>query len=193
MNKFKTISIIFVCIFLIILFVIFKKQKCKGLACLDFENYSSFSLSDTYEDSDTVFRALYQQGQNDFVRLEVKSSIEQSDSEKILPSKINHLNDIFENSISPYPGEISVQVTCADKYKPKFSKTEFLSYFTGYLNDRLQFGSCSEDQVKNQGVIAFFYCPNQKKFYQFEYIVPVNKDEDRSQQIRQFIETVRCR
>lgn len=193
MNKFKILSAFFIVVIIIVLSVIFiKNKKCVGLKCLILNQSSDFVISDIYENTPSIFRALYQQSPNSFLRIEIKSAIEKNDSEKLLSSKINHLSDIFENSISPYPGEISVQTSCADKYKPKLTQSNRLPYFIGYLNDRLQFGSCSEDQAKNQGAIGFLYCPNQKKFYQIEYIVPVQSNEDKTNQIKNFIEAIDC-
>lgn len=192
MNKFKIISIFFVLLVFISVIFFLKNKKCTGIKCLIFNQDSRFILSDIYEDNPTTFRALYQQGNNIFLRIEEKSAIEKADSVKLLSSKINHLSDIFENSISPYPGEISVKTNCADKYKPKLTSSDHLTYFVGYLNDRLQFGSCSEDQVENQGAIGFLYCPNQKKFYQIEYIIAVQKDEDQTSQIKEFVESINC-
>lgn len=196
MNKKKVVLVLFPTLLILIssfFFVYLKHKKCIGLNCLVFNNSSSFSLSDTYEDTLGSFRAIYKQGSDVFFRVEIHSSIEKSDSVKLLSSKISHLNDIFENSISPYPGEISVKTSCADKFKPRLTNSDRLPYFIGFLNSRLQFGSCSEDQVKNQGAIGFLYCPNQKKFYQLEYIVPVQKNEDKSPQIKQMIESINCK
>lgn len=192
MNKFKKISIVLVFVIIFLLIYFFKNKPCTGIKCLTFKNFSNFHLSDTYENSPNNFRALYQQNNDIFFRVEIKSAVEKIDSVKLLSSKINHLSDIFENSISPYPGEISVKISCADKYKPKLTNSPRLPYFIGYLNDRLQFGSCSEDQAKNQGAIGFLYCPNQKKFYQIEYIVPVKNNEDKTSLIKDFIESVNC-
>lgn len=193
MNKFKIISIIFAILVFISTIFFLKNKKCTKVKCLIFNHGTEFVLSDTYEDNSSTFRALYQQGSDTFLRIESKSMIEKSDSVKLLASKISHLSDIFENSISPYPGEISVQTSCADKYKPKFNPSDRLPYFIGYLNDRLQFGSCSEDQAKNQGAIGFLYCPNQKRFFQIEYIIGIQKNEDKTSQIKEFIESIKCK
>ena len=193
MNKFKVIILFLILIAIASVLFFLKNKKCVGIKCLSFNHDTEFILSDIYENNPGTFRAIYQQGTDSFFRIEAKSSIEKLDSDKLLLSKVSHLSDIFENSISPYPGEISLKISCADKYKPKLQSSNRLPYFIGYLNDRLQFGSCSEEQVKNQGAIGFLYCPNQKRFYQIEYIISVQKNEDKTARIKDLIESVNCR
>lgn len=193
MNKFKKISLFFILPIIVLTIFFLKNIKCTGISCLIFNQKSKFVISDTYEDNSSIFRALYHQNNDVFLRLEVKSNIEEVDASKLLSSKTSHLSDIFENSISPYPGELSVNIACADRYRPKLISSSRWSYFIGYLNDRLQFGSCSEDQIQNQGAIGFLYCPNQKKFFQIEYIVSVEKDEDKAPQIKELMDSLSCK
>lgn len=190
----KRTKIIIIFLFILIIFILIylKNKNCHGIYCLSVDHFSGLKLSEVYEDSGSSYRALYTTKNNEIIRLEVNSQVDNLSSEKLVTTKINHYQNIFENSISPYPGEISINFVCANQYQPNFYKFQNLSYYVGYLNSRLQFGSCSPDQIFYQGAVGFLYCPTSKKFFQIEYIIPINASEDKTPSIRTVFESIKC-
>lgn len=169
-----------------------KTKSCRGIFCLTTNHLSGLKLSEVYENNANSYRALYTTNNNEIIRLEVNSQVDNLTAEKLVATKINHYQNIFENSISPYPGEISINFVCANQYQPQFYQFQNLSYYVGYLNSRLQFGSCSPDQISYQGAVAFLYCPKMKKFFQIEYIIPANALENKISSIQSALKSINC-
>lgn len=132
-------------------------------------------MKEVYQDDESVYRALLSHD-DDFLRVEVRSNIPKDDAERLIQAQITRMKGLFEKAISPYPGEISAVIECGEEFKPVFSVENVngieVSHFTGYLNRRLVFGACTEEQAFYGGLMALFYCPAQEQLYQLEIVAP---------------------
>ena len=194
--NYKGCKYIFVLLFsTVILSIYISKFRCRGITCIKSPLINKYSLSEKYEDSKVVFRALYIY-KDTFIRVNIVSNIEKTNAQKEIDSRVVKMQNLFANAASPYPGEISDTVVCTEEFKPILKTfkldNEDYPYFTGYLNNRLVFGSCVEDQLKHEGLLGIFYCPTQRKLYQIEYIRPKNQTSDKNEFLN-FISSISCK
>ena len=183
-NKKTAVKFLFLIIFLIITFyLIYIKNQCKSrifyflnnlqgkyLDCINFTGIKEYKLKDIYREQKNLFSGLYEKG-NNFLRVEIWSDINQDVSDKTIDSKITTINSQFENNRSPYPGEISDEIKCDDRFKPEFKK----GFIIAYLNNRLTYGSCSEEENLYKSILTWTFCGSQRKLYQMEFIYPKDK------------------
>lgn len=153
-------------------------NKCTRLTCVSMNGLKDFRLKETYEENNNIFRALFEK-KDELLRVEVKSNIASNNVENIIKAETVRMKTLFANATSPYPGEVSNEIVCSKEFVPQYEETEVngvkISYFTGYLNQRLVFGACTPDQTANRGVLALFYCPKNKQLFQVELIWPADK------------------
>ena len=153
---------------------------CHRLSCIHFDGDTSIGMKDIYEERDvTVFRALYTVSKpSGLVRVDIRGDVNAQKVDEYIRGRITRMKALYDNHRSSYPGLLSDEITCGESLKPAY--TSFLSesgvrisQITGYLNDRLVFGSCSKDQVVYKGMKLLFACPMRKQFYDIEFISPV--------------------
>ena len=154
-----------------------------------------FRLEEVYQDDNNIYRALLFR-KNDLLRVEVRSNIPKHEAEQHIRAQITRMKALFENTVSHYPGEISDEIVCGTEFTPTFTVDELtgveISYFTGYLNRRLVFGACTEDQAVYRGILALFYCPNQEQLFQLEIIAPNEDFFASSETYEQMLWSIHC-
>ncbi len=163
-------------IILILIFIFGGKfTSCKKLGCIFLTGLDSFQIKDVYQDDKDIYRALYDKNSN-LIRVEIRSIRTEDEANKSIEAQTTRMRALFENAAAPYPGELSNEIVCDRKYKPVYGTDKIngisITHFTGYLNARLTFGACTEDQAIYRGIEALFYCKDQKKLYQLEIISP---------------------
>jgi len=170
----KKILALFVLIIIVIgsLFLILG-NPCNGYSCLDFKNKESFKETEQIENTQASYRGLLTKG-DIRIRLEAYSAASQKIAEGFTQTKVMLLQGLFETVRSPYPGVLSNEIVCEERFKPTTKEIIIggakATVVTGFLNDRLQYGSCLESQLTFTGKTAMFYCDTQKKWYYFETI-----------------------
>lgn len=188
----------FLLIFLITLLIVYVYRNanvCPKTGCFTMKDLDKFQVKEVYEDNNTVYRALLTNN-NDTVRIEKKSGLTSNKAEKSIQAQITRMKALFENATSPYPGEISDEIVCGDEFKPIFSENNQnglkISYFTGYLNNRLVFGACTKDQAVYKGNLVLFYCPDKKQLFQLEIIAPKDVYLASEGKYQQMIDSLSC-
>lgn len=188
----KILVIMTVCIVGISIFII-KGESCNQLNCLIFNRKSQYIFKTEYENTDKAFRALYS-NKDQLLRMEVYSQTSGQQSDNFVEYKKMQIMGLYEDAKSPYPGTISDKITCDRKYKPVFKTLKNnwlkLEYYSGYLNERMQFGSCIDDQLVYNNQAVMFYCSSQKKWYHLEFISPLKSS---SQYVLDIISTIKCK
>lgn len=179
----------------IAVYLFLNNSTCQRLACLSLKNESQYKIKKIYEDNKYIFRALYEKG-NVLLRAEIKNNFSAQESEQTIQSQITRTKELFEDAQSPYPDQISDIISCGKEYEPVYSTKKQngiqISYFTGFVNERLVFGSCINDQAIYHDTLTMFYCNKQKKFYQLEIITP-NKDfTTNSNQYQEILDSIAC-
>ncbi len=167
---------------LIIGFVLIKKFiSCSAYQCLVFPGKESWHTREVYEETQTGWRGLITDSRF-LVRLEEVNSVDAKDAGELTKITTMKLLGLFDSARSPYPGAITNEVVCQDQFKPKGgvftnNKNIDVSFYTAYLDGRMQYGSCVEDQVSYRGSLGIFYCPNVREWYEIELLVPKGQKE----------------
>ena len=193
-------KLIFLPLFLLLvgLLVYFYKNHnvCPKTGCFSMQNLDKFKTAEIYQNDQNIYRAMLKNG-DDILRLEVKSGILQDEAQKEIATRIARMQALFENATSPYPGEITNVIECTEKFKPTLTKVNQINteiaYFTGYLNNRLTFGSCTEDQAIYKGNLIFFYCAKEKQLIQLELITPKEKFLASETEYGQILSSLGCK
>ncbi len=114
-----------------------------------------------------------------------------------LDASVLRMKALFEKAPAPYPGDISDAIVCDAAFVPSYKTAELadgttVRYFIGYLNNRMTFGSCSQNQAVYKGIMAFFYCPASSMTLRLEFIAPTKDFEDHETALTQQFLATRC-
>ncbi len=180
----KKILYLFIVLFVIIIGLLYVfRSSCDKYSCLSFANKEKFTETEQIENTTMSYRGILTKG-DIRIRLEVYSAPSKEVAERFTQAKVMQLQGLFEIARSPYPGALSNEVVCEDKFKPSIKDIDLngikTTTITGFLNDRLQYGNCLESQITHIGKTAMFYCESQKKWYYFEVIAKKAKKSDRT-------------
>jgi len=167
---------------------------CSNLSCFLMTNTNDYAIEERYSDTKEVYRALYKHN-NRYIRIEARP-IDPAQKDAELHAAINRMRALFEKAPAPYPGEISDAIVCDPAFIPimkelKNADTQ-LTYFIGYLNNRMTFGSCSLDQAVYKGIVAYTYCPAKKLYLSLELFAPTKDFETNSAELENQIRSLRC-
>jgi len=153
--------------------------RCTKLQCISTDHLSLTSINSVYESSRTTYRALYNTPYGLF-RVEKQSDLSKKDADNLITVAVMTAQGLFNNARSPYPGPLSDEITCDNKFAPKptISKTASttMTWFSGYLNNRMQYGTCIDDQVVYKGYTGLFYCQNHRTWYKTEILIPMKEE-----------------
>jgi hypothetical protein len=170
------------------------RMHCKTYTCLLFENKQQFKEIDQIENTENSYKGILKNGLLQ-IRLEIYSAASSEIADRFTQAKVMQLLGLYESARSPYPGVLSNEVVCDEKFKPvvteKSTKEQKITYITGFLNERLQYGVCIENQIPNKGKTAMFYCSGQKKWYYFEAIAK-KSDKNLDYETTHLIQSLRC-
>lgn len=175
---------------------IINQSLCQRINCLHLKDANNYKVKNIYEENEYIYRALYSKDTT-LLRAEVKSNFSTEQANQAIQTKIMITKGIFEEATAPYPGEISDVISCGDKYKPVYStrtqnETD-ISLFEGFVNDRLVFGACDDDQASYHNTLTMFYCAKQKKFYQIEIIIPQKEYRENKEKNEEILKSLGCK
>ena len=172
-----------------------QKSSCTGLSCISFNESGSFKTQEIYQSDENSFRGLFTNGKEK-IRIDVKSGIKQKSASEEISIMITKMKKLYEKERSPYPGEISDTVSCDEKYIPKWNSKETngieVNYTTAFLNDRMVYGACTEEQLTSKSLFVAFYCPKQQKLYQMEIINDKNKFSENQGRYMDILASLKC-
>lgn len=178
------------------IYILLASLECRQLSCLSLKNLNLYRVKKTYEDNRYTYRALYGMDQV-LLRVEIRNNYSVQESDQFIQSQIARTKGTFEAAAAPYPGELSDIISCSDEYKPVYSTKSKngiqFTYFSGFINDRLVFGSCVSDQAKYKDTLVMFYCDSQEKFYQLEVITPNNGSAIKENLDQEILDSISCK
>jgi hypothetical protein len=127
-------------------------------------------------------------------KIEVLEQIEAPDASVLVQDGVMGIQALYANALSPYPGDISNQVTGDPAYRPRFfqvtNATVSFTYFLLYANERLGYGATTKDSVKYKSLLGWFHCANRKEFFKVRLFVPLaTSDRD----LEALLFSLRCR
>lgn len=176
-------------------YIAMNNLSCRRLSCLSIKDKNQYRVKTLYEENKNIFRALFENGDN-LLRAEIRPNSTQIDADGAIQTQLARTKGVFEDAAAPYPGEISDVISCSKEYKPVYSQVQQngirISYFEGYVNERLVFGSCADSQAAYHDTLAMFFCEKQKQFYQLEIIIPREKYVKNPQENTQILNSIAC-
>lgn len=186
----KKLSVVLVLIFILLAmgffaWNIYNRKNCYDAKCRVPKFLSNLKQIEIYEKTKDRFRALYS-GQIGKVRLDLKSNVSNLQVQELFENRKASLESLFEERPATYPGTISRQTTCQQKYKPVIEKinqnnVEVTIAKNIMFTDRFTIGACVDDLLPNKGFIAWYWCQNTNTFYQVEALSP--KDNDQTEEL----------
>lgn len=183
-----------ICLGILILYFLFIKFWCKNISCINTTPLSILRVQDIYENSTKSFRGLYVTKDGLF-RVEKYTRITPQEAEHLTTVSLMTIQGVFENAHSPYPGPLSDEITCDNKYKPQpyiYQQSSLtMTVYSGYFNDRLQYGSCINDQITHKGYVAIFYCNDHHAWYKTELLIPI-QEATQDEHYYSLIQSIRC-
>jgi len=171
------------------------RSLCGELSCIQLSGQTAYRLNQIYTDSPETYRALYAAG-NRYIRIDTQRS-NPTEAATELDASVLRMKALFEKAPAPYPGDISDAIVCDPAFTPSYDVAKLadgtdVQYFIGYLNDRMTFGSCSQDQAVYKGLMAFLYCPAAKLTLRIEFIAPAKEFMAHVTEIMQQFHSMRC-
>lgn len=171
------------------------KSQCNGAECLLEKKLQGYRKTDVYQNTDRLYGAFFKKDHYQ-LRAEMWMNIEQTEADNIIKNHTIRMYTLYEMAVSPYPGEISNAISCAQEYRPTYETGQSLGrethVFTGYANDRLAFGVCADDLITNRAVVVMFYCGHQKRLYKFELFTPINDPVEKFSEETRRIRALSC-
>jgi hypothetical protein len=130
-----------------------------------------------------------------YLRVEKRSDISKEDGETLTKVTIMRMQGQFETARSPYPGILSDAITCDKKFdiQPRTitNGSDSQIFFTGYLNNRKQYGSCLDSEIQYTGLNSIVYCEKQKNWYRIEALIPTQSTADTTSVTNQ-LQSISC-
>jgi len=158
---------------------------------LNSEEFKKFKLIESFELKEKTLYNFIKN--NEYLKIEKTENIDNETAKKLIDKDIIQIKALFSSSLSPYPGEISNEIECADEFKPILFKTEIgddeRQYLTTYSNDRFGIGVCSKDLIKFKYLIGWNYCPKTRELYKVRYFIPL---EENYKKLKEFFINIRC-
>lgn len=186
--KIKMIFILVVLILVIIIFIVLMSNSLKNskkLSSLNSEYLEEYRLSEKYLKKDSV-TYIFTNKEN-IINLEEIKDIKKESADEFIEEEIITIEALYSNSLSPYPGDVSNEIVCNERFIPKFlNKTvNNLTYFYFILfsNERQSLGACSEELVKYKSLIGWNYCENTKTLNKIELFSPLDTDNEELEKI----------
>lgn len=157
-------------------FIYASQERCRLLSCLSFPLTNNRKPTEIYENTPDAFRGSYTTSEG-LIRVSKYANVKSPEgSANLTKTTMMRLEGLFADAKSPYPGPLSDEISCDNKYKPQpktiVAGTNTMTYFYGYLNNRLQYGTCIDNQITHIGYNALLYCSGHSSWYQVEVIVP---------------------
>ena len=167
---------------------------CRNLSCIHMNEMDAYTMQDIYSDTPQIYRALFSNKQR-LLRIEA-SHMPQNISTQQLNASIMKEKAMFEKAPAPYPGEISDAIVCDPSYIPTYEEmhqgNSRIGLFIGYLNNRMTFGSCSQDQAVYKGALALMYCQKNNLLLRVELITSITNFTLHEKELIRQIKSLEC-
>ena len=179
MKKSGKIIALLILIVIVLVYFTIKSSACSDLDCIYFPGKENWKLVEIYVNSKKAWKGLFGV-QDGYVRVEKNVVDSPQYAEEFTNTRLMQVQSIFDKARSPYPGAISDEIECQEKFKPVEKEITTgtgitLTYYREYLNNRLVIGTCIDEDVEYIGYVAIFYCHESSEWYQMEIIKPSEK------------------
>lgn len=173
---------------------LWRGSQCDRLMCIESEDKKNWKLSEEYEHTPTSYRALFET-KTGLLRIEKNSHLSFDDATLLVKVSIMKMQGLFDDARSPYPGAISDKISCDPSVRPEVralhNATDTRTYYAGFLNSRLQLGSCIDTELLYRTNAMYMYCPSEQSVYHVEFITKKQTSDDTLYQ--SLLTGIRCR
>ena len=142
--------------------------------------FEEFTLEQKFEQKDS--RVYIFSGKNQYLNIEVISGIDSNSADTLTESEIMGIKALYANALSPYPGEVSREIVCNDRYKPAFrdyvTDGRPYKYVLLHSTERFGLGACTDDSVKYKHLIGWKYCPQSSALFIIREFYPLDSTFD---------------
>ena len=167
---------------------------CDRISCISLNSISTWREQEIYEDNYSRYRALLTTP-GYLIRIEKNLNLSEKNAENLILVDVMQKKGLFDDVVNPYTGTISNRISCENRYKPEVQILSInnlkVTYYSGWLNDRLQYGVCLDDELVYKVYNALFYCSNQRTLYHLEFIAAIKDRLEDSYFLNQ-IQSIKC-
>lgn len=178
-NVVRIANIIGIIIVLAVIGAYTVRQGCPDITCISIYDKSGWQMKhvEKLSETTTLFTA---EAPRYTVRITKTTDVSPDDAVLLTRVRVMQISGLFDTALSPYPGVVSDRIECDEDAKPEIQKvrtaTTEVTYYTTWVNDRMQPGSCIEADRSYRSLTAHFYCFGHKALYQLELITAPEKN-----------------
>ena len=193
--------IIAILVIIIVLLLVFKfpiekevtTEEVLQAVGLSSQELKGFIVDKYFYDQQNVATKITLQQNRSVLRIKAVEGIDKKSARVLVDNEITTINALYGAALSPYPGQISNEIVCDERFMPKFSTKQIgslnYSYFSLFATERFTYGACSEDLISYNAILAWTYCNQKNAFYQFEFFSP---EENFSESNLNLITSFKC-
>lgn len=127
------------------------------------------------------------------VKIEVMDDVDPPDADTLTRDGLMGIEALYAHALSPYPGDISRQVSGDQRFAPKPVKLQLggrtENGFLLFANDRFGYGAMTQDAASYKSLVAWLYCANRRELYKLRVFCPLSTGD---QDIIRRVEDLRC-
>ena len=109
-------------------------------------------------------------------KIDVIDGVEQLDADALTHDGIMGIEALYAQALSPYPGDISREVSGDKHFSPRPLTFEVdgreRRAFVLFANDRFGYGATTSDAASYRSLVTWIYCPPRKELYKVRLFAP---------------------
>ena len=158
-------------------------QRLNNEAPLPFKDFSVKTM-ETRKVSGLSLTNIEAENNGVLLRLELVGGMNEKLANLYLEEKKVGIESLFLTQPAHYPGIITREVECSEKFQPEKGTINETAYYIMYANSRFSYGVCVPDLVAYRSIVGLRYCRDQKVFVEAEFFFPPETfDKDRALQL----------
>ncbi|MEK6916200.1 MAG: hypothetical protein AABW92_00495 [Nanoarchaeota archaeon] len=171
----KIYLIVISCFILIILsiYLIYSTPKKIELGITS-DYFQDFKLQDMSRDND-IFNFNIP-NKEEYLKIKILRDITFNQSKNYVSDKLFFVRSLYREINSPYPGQLSNKIACAEEFHPIEVEYSPFNYYTLYANNRFVYGVCTNDEIAYKSILYYHYCEEDKELYQLELFFGLDKN-----------------
>lgn len=170
-------------------------RGCRAYSCITLPGFSGWKQDEVYEHTGKIWRGMLS-SERRLMRLEVVFRVSPAEAAEFTNIRLMAIEGLYDTVQSPYPGAVSATIRCDERYKLHptviIAKDGMpVTYASGFLNARMQYGACVDNQLAYAGSIGFFYCAKRQFWVQMEVMTDMNHASTSDESL-EFFRSVSC-
>lgn len=154
-----------------ILCVMYVENVNHSLSRQLYNNGASLSGVEKFKISDASDDSVFAEYKGEIIKIKFFPKQSKKIADNYIDKEIALFQGVFEPHLPPYPEFLTREASCAEKYKPIVSSSNYGKSFIVYAGDRFGYGVCDDDLIKYRASLGYFYCENSNKVFKVEYFI----------------------